>query len=292
MQKSAVILRWGGSKHQQAREQHVKRKLDHQVLRIPTEDGNLQETPIKEKHEYLGIQTGYFKFQRDTMKVRLQASKLRFKQMHRWFTKNSTHAAQKVALWQSCVLPVGIYGLDATGTDSTAIPLFSKTMITMLRQAAGDHSFQTHTSHNAFLLEHHLQHPVVVLRERMASQLERHEARLPQLHSMDVLHTLDLDTLRCSINLVDTWLQELSTSEQGTTLPLAEAGLDCNTCGQTFRHLYTLRRDEMYTHGIIHVTGPPLDIARDSVDGQTLWRTLHELAELSSPHFRICTHQL
>ena len=35
------------------------------------------------------------------------------------------------------------------------IPLFSKTMVTMMRQVARDHSFLTHTSHLAFLTEHH-----------------------------------------------------------------------------------------------------------------------------------------
>ena len=230
MHKSAVVVRWGGTKHQQARKQYMKRKLDHQVLCIPKDDGTFHEIPIKEKHEYLGIQMGYSNFQRDTMKARLQASKLRFKQMHRWFSKNSMHAAQKVALWQTRILPIGIYGLDATGTDS----------ITMMRQAAGDHSFQTHKSHHAFLLERHLQHPVAVLRGRMASQLFRHEARLVHLHETDILLTLDMDTLRCSINLVDTWLQDLNTSEPGHSLPLAEAGLECYNCGLTFRHYYTL----------------------------------------------------
>ena len=272
MHKSAVVVRWGGTKHQQARKLYVKRKLEHQVLRIPKDDGTFHEIPIKEKHEYLGIQMGYFNFQRDTMKARLQASKLRFKQMHRWFSKNSMHAAQKVALWQTCILPIGIYGLDATGTDSTSIPIFSKAMTTMMRQAAGDHSFQTHKSHHAFFLEHHLQHPVAVLRGRMASQLHRHEARLVQLHEMDVLHTLDLDSLRCSINLVDTWLQELSTSEPGNSLSLAEAGLECYTCGLTFRHFYTLKRHETFSHGILHTNGPPLDIGRDSIDGRPTCR--------------------
>ena len=272
MHKSAVVVRWGGTKHQQARKLYVKRKLDHQALRIPKEDGIFHEIPIKEKHEYLGIQMGYFNFQRDTMKARLQASKLRFKQMHRWFSKNSMHAAQKVALWHTCILPIGIYGLDAIGIDNTSIPMFSKAMTTMVRQAAGDHSFQTHKPHHAFFREHRLQHPVAVLRGRMASQLHRREARLVQLYEMDVLHTLDLDSLRCSINLVDTWLQELSTSEPGNTLPLAEAGLECQSCKLLFQHYYTLRRHETFSHGIIHITGPPLDIGRDSIDGRPTCR--------------------
>ena len=106
-QKIGCVLRWGGSQHQQARKHFVKRKLDHQVLCIPSEKGTCHEIPIKEKHEYLGIQ-------RDTMKVRLHACKTRYKQMHRWFPKNTMHPAQKVALWQSCVLFIGIYGLDVS----------------------------------------------------------------------------------------------------------------------------------------------------------------------------------
>lgn len=60
------------------------------------------------------------------------------------------------------------------------------------------------------------------------------------------------------------------------TLPLAEAGLDCHTCAQSFRHLCTLRRHEMYTHGIVHAGGPQLDIARDAVDGRPACRNCGE----------------
>ena len=272
MKKSAVILRWGGKQQKQARQQFVKKKLDHTVLCIPQEAGGSHEIPIKEKHEYLGVQTGYNNFQKDTMKARLHACKVRFRQMQKWFSTNGMHSAQKVALWQTCIFPIGVYGLDATGTDHTSIPLFSKNMTSMLRQAAGDHSFMTHTSHMDFLTEHQLRHPVLSLRERMASQLKRHEDRLSSLQEHDILHLLDLSTLQSSIHLTDSWLQDLGDLDMQPKLPLAEAGLDCQQCGLTFQHLYTLRRHELHVHGILHAEGPTLDIARDAVDGKPTCR--------------------
>ena len=188
MKKSAVILRWGGKQQSHTKKRYVQKQLDRSVLLIPKAEGGSHAIPITEKHEYLG----YHNFQRDTMKARLQACKARFKQMQCWFTKNGMHSAQKVALWQTCIFPIGVYGLDATGVDHTSIPMFFKTMTTMLRQAAGGHSFMTHNKHIHFLSDHYLQRPALLLRERMASQLKRHEDRIQHLEDHDVLHLLDL----------------------------------------------------------------------------------------------------
>ena len=272
MQKSAVILRWGGKHQSLAKKRFVQKQLDRSVLLIPKAEGGSHAIPITEKHEYLGVQMGYHNFQRDTMKARLQACKVRFKQMQPWFTKNGMHSAQKVALWQTCIFPIGVYGLDATGVDHASIPMFSKTMTTMLRQAAGDHSFLTHTTHLDFLTDNHLRHPALLLRERMASQVKRHEDRIQLLEAHDILQHLDLHALDTSINLVDAWLQDLGDLDLQPKLPLAEAGLDCHQCGQTFQFLYTLRRHELFVHGILHGAGPALDIARDAVEGKPTCR--------------------
>ena len=90
MKKSAVILRWGGKQQSHAKKRFVQKQLDRSVLLIPKAEGGSHAIPITEKHEYLGVQMGYHNFQSDTMKARLQACKVRFKQMQRWFTKNGT----------------------------------------------------------------------------------------------------------------------------------------------------------------------------------------------------------
>ena len=53
---------------------------------------------------------------------------------------------------------------------------------------------------------------------------------------------------------------------------LAEAGLTCQTCDQTFKHQRTLRRHLVHMHGIAVLQGPPLDIARDTIDGRPTCR--------------------
>lgn len=158
------------------------------------------------------------------------------------------------------------------GVDNTTIPIFSTNLLPMLRQVTGDQAFLTHHKRLDFLWDHQLQRPVLVLRERMASQLARREARLPTLIADDIIHTLCVDELQQSLTLVDAWLQALGDQEMENHLPLAEAGLDCPTCGLTFKHLYTLRRHELYAHGVLPATCPSFDIAQDAADGLPICR--------------------
>ena len=169
-------------------------------------------------------------------------------------------------------LPIALYGLDSVGVDHTTLPLFSKALLPQLRQILREHSFLTHIKTAGFLTGNNIQHPVVFLRNRMAAQLSRHEARLDKLAHNDIVNQIDLTGLKASLNLTQIWLQDLDDHDLALSLPLAEAGLDCPECGQTFRHLYTLRRHELYTHGIVPTAGPELDIARDAVDGRPFCR--------------------
>ena len=95
---------------------------------------------------------------------------------------------------------------------------------------------------------------------------------MDKLAHNDIVNQIDITGLQAALNLTQIWLQDLDDHDLALSLPLAEAGLDCPECGQTFRHLYTLRRHELYTHGIDPTAGPELDIARDAVDGRPLCR--------------------
>ena len=97
------------------------------------------------------------------------------------------------------------------------------------------------------------------------------EARLESLAQDDVVCEIDTTGLQTSLQLTHAWLQEHD-HDLAPSLPLAEAGLDCPRCGLTFRHLYTLRRHEMHSHGIVPTAGPTLDIARDSIHGKPVCR--------------------
>ena len=102
----------------------------------------------------------------------------------------------------------------------------------------------------------------------MAAQLSRHEARLDKLATTDIVQDIDTNGLKSSIHLTDIWLQDLEHHDLAPSLPLAEAGLDCQMCGITFRHLYTLCRHELHTHGIVPPAGPTID----AVNGKPVCR--------------------
>ena len=53
---------------------------------------------------------------------------------------------------------------------------------------------------------------------------------------------------------------------------LAEASLECSTCGTQFKHHFTLRRHLVHVHGIAVLQGPTLSIARDTIDGRCICR--------------------
>ena len=272
MTKSAAIIQWRGPDRALANKAFVRQSQHGASLRIPKEDNTQYEIPLREHQEYLGISVGYKQMLRGTMQKRLNACIHRHRQMKPWFCNSLIHTAQKLSLWETCVLPIALYGLDSTGVDQVTLPQFSKTLLPQLRQVMRDHQYISHTKHADFLTGFNLKHPVTLLRDRMAAQLSRHEARLDSLAQDDIVLELDTNGLQSSLQLINTWLQDLDDHDLAPSLPLAEAGLDCTRCGLTFRHLYTLRRHEMHSHGIVPPAGPTLDIARDSINGKPVCR--------------------
>ena len=105
---------------------------------------------------------------------------------------------------------------------------------------------------------------------RLLSQLKRWEERHAQLHSTDILVRSQVAHLHMAIECIQCWLQDYMAKDDLADPHLAEAGLTvtCQTCGQIFKRQHTL----VHLHGIAVLQGPPLDIARDTIDGRPTCR--------------------
>ena len=192
MSKSAAIIQWRGTLRTEATKAYVTKSQHETFLKIPKRQTSHYEIPLREHQDYLGISIGYKQMLRGTMKKRLKACTNRHRQMKTWFCHASLHVAQKLSLWETCVLPIALYGLDSVGVDHATLPLFSKALLPQLRQVLREHSFLTHIKNADFLTGNNIQHPVVFLRNRMAAQLSRHEARLDKLAHNDVVNQIDI----------------------------------------------------------------------------------------------------
>ena len=144
MSKSAAIMQWRGAFRTEATKAYVTKSQHETYLKIPKRQTSHYEIPLREHQDYLGISIGYKQMLRGTMKKRLKACTNRHRQMKTWFSNASLHVAQKLSLWETCVLPIALYGLDSVGVDHTTIPLFSKALLPQLRQVLREHSFLTH----------------------------------------------------------------------------------------------------------------------------------------------------
>ena len=270
LNKSAMLLDLRGSLKAKVQKQYLRSRTHNQVVQIAGATV-MYDIPLKTSHDYLGVKISYHQTQLLTMKHRLAACNQRFRQLLPWFKKgNHISMTQKCELWYTCLLPISLYGVDATGvTDSTLI-LFNKQMMKQLRQIGGDHSFLTNISHRAFLRAHGLEHPIGALHRRLQSQLTRWEERQIQLPQNDVLRDSKVLRLRQALEFTQLWLKDQP--EHDDPQRLAEANLERNTCGMSFTYPHTLRRHLVHVHGIAVQRGPTLSIARDTIDGRPICR--------------------
>lgn len=76
-----------------------------------------------------GMKIGYRQTLSLTMKHRLGACGVRYKQMHTWFKRgNHLTLEQKHSLWFTCIFPIAVYGLDALGVSRSMLVQFQHHM--------------------------------------------------------------------------------------------------------------------------------------------------------------------
>ena len=271
--KSALLLELRGTQKSKVQKQYLRSRTHYQVMQIAGAY-TVYDIPLKTSHDYLGVKISCQQTQLLTMKHRLAACAHRFRQLLPWFKKgNHISMSQKYELWYTCILPISLYGIDATGvTDSTMIS-FNKQLMKQLRQIGGDHSFLTNNSHRAFLRTHGLEHPIGALARRLRSQITRWEERRQNLSQHDILRNIQVLHLQQALELTQLWLQDfMAQPEQDDPQQLAEACMACKTCGMTFKLPHTLHRHLIHVHGIAVHQGPTLSIARDTIGGRTICR--------------------
>ena len=271
--KSAILLELRGKHKKKAQQLYLRRRSHQQVLQI----AGLHQTydiPLKTSQDYLGVKISYAQTPLLTMRHRLTACNLRFKQMLPWFKRgNRISMLQKHELWYTCLFPVSSYGIDAIGVTEGTLNMLHKQLLRQLRQLGGDHSYLTHNSHRAFLSAHGLEHPIRALHCRLISQLERWEERRNTLPQHDILHSINATHLSQSVEITHQWLQDfMAQPEEDIHYHLAEAGMECNICGKQFQQQHTYRRHLVHEHGIAVLQGPELNIARDTIDGRPTCR--------------------
>ena len=91
------------------------------------------------------------------------------------------------------------------------------------------------------------------------------QAHLPQ---NDILQRSSVLHLQQALEFTQIWLQDFMAQPDNDPQQLAEASLECSTCGMQFKHHFTFCRHLVHVHGIAVLQGPTLSIARDTIHGR------------------------
>ena len=249
LDKTFAVLRLKGRFMTKLLRRFVSRTKNGAFLCVPRKSGAITKIRLVKVVRYLGVSLSYHNFEKDTMTLRLRTSTQAMHQLHRWLFSNKTmRAHQKHRLWLQCIFSCAKYGLIATGFTPSTLQQFFRFCILAIRRLFKEPHYVTRETHLQFLQRHHLQHPLLHLRDSCRATALRFERRLAQLNADDILRTdpaLDFASL---VQVIDDTLDILSHTDTAEVRSF-DSVVVCPTCMHQFATLASLRRHQTLAHG-------------------------------------------
>ncbi|CAL1139392.1 unnamed protein product [Cladocopium goreaui] len=187
--KSHMLIAYAGTNARVALKGVLQRTPTGASIRVPRLGREHTCLPLRSKGSYLGVCISYHAFELQTWNHRKQASWLAFARLRAWLRSRQLTRAHRMYLWKTCVFTVLTYGLLATNVTIPVLLDFQGTVYKMVRTVLQDHSYITHTTHQAAFQQHRIDPPLEMLRALamgLLQRIQRHvsnvlTATLPQI---------------------------------------------------------------------------------------------------------------
>ena len=115
---------------------------------------------IVASHVYLGIKISFLKFEMETAQHRLQLARSVFSRLKTILCCQAVPQHSRLRLWQSCIPPSLLHGLDCTGITEVIAGKIRSLVTQQLRQIVRSYSMFTHEANEDLLLRLHVEDPI------------------------------------------------------------------------------------------------------------------------------------
>ena len=170
--KTVIVMQLRGAQAEKALQKYLVRGLKDKRIRFHVQ-GRTLDIKLVAQHVYLGIIITYGKIEAESFRHRAQLAKGAFKRLEATLTCRTIPIKFRWRLWQACVLPCLLHGLDCTGLNPTIAQKIRVLVIGQARRIARSWSMFTHEANEDFMDRYGLQDPVVRLQQVHLNRLQK-----------------------------------------------------------------------------------------------------------------------
>lgn len=248
--KSVALLALTGTAARKQRQRFVQRTQSGHALRLHADGLDDIFIPLQTNAKYLGAVMTYTSVEDETLKHRLALARINFNRLQPWLSKrHSLTIKQRVAIWQTCILPIVFYGTLATDISFTGLQLMQKSITNMLRKIARDHAFYSGHTHVQFFQAFGLSTPVQLLHGAIDSLLQSVTQRLILASGSDIVQDLTwnhLISLKLRVDSLEA--QDLLAGTLPSTLQATGTPITCAICAFQTNDVSNFRRHCTQVH--------------------------------------------
>ena len=186
--KSAVLCSLRGTQAVKFRKRFLCRTKDGVFLRLTDGIAQPRLIPVKSSHPYLGAIISFLNFEDQTMEYRLKVGHDSFMALKPWFVgRCSLPLGTRLQVWRTCILSSYVYGLSACGVTLKGLQRFQSRVGLDYRIILRSPAHVYRVSTVELLSTHGLPMPVVDLRDRLLSSLQKRIDTLATFPSHDIV---------------------------------------------------------------------------------------------------------
>ena len=269
--KSRAMLVLHGRGGQTQYGQYAKKAGHGWSLRIPRADGSTTFLPLQENIKYLGVQISYKQWHDRTLQARIQAAHVTYKRLRPWLQHRSKFSfSQRMQIWKATVLNTATFALFTVGATKLGLQKITSMMLNHYRRMSHQHQYRCRITHDDFLKQQQIEHPLVTLRTRGIAELTALQARDTKVPTSDIVYGCRYGKVQDIVQLINDLLTgPIHMDLQPPRELQCDWCLECDWCSELFSMQKHLRHHLTVVHHITVMGRNTFNIQRDSKDGNS-----------------------